>query len=135
MPEPIILYGTLTCPMVPSVRGMLTRAGAEFQYIDILQDSAGNSHVREINNGNASVPTLLFPDGSTLTEPSRAQLKAKLKDAGYLVPPPTLLQRFTEDPFSSLMGLAALIFGMIDGNWVFLVLGVGFLAYVWWRSR
>ncbi|MCA9935997.1 MAG: glutathione S-transferase N-terminal domain-containing protein [Ardenticatenaceae bacterium] len=136
MPEPIILYGTPTCPMVPPVRGILTRAGAEFQYIDISQDSAGNSRVREINNGNASVPTLLFPDGSTLTEPSRAQLQAKLKDAGFMVQPPSLLQRFTEDPFSSLMGLAALTFGIIDGgNWVFLALGVGFLAYVWWRSR
>lgn len=36
-------------------------------------------------DGNESVPTLLFPDGSTLTEPSVGELKAKLESLGYEV--------------------------------------------------
>ncbi len=135
MPDPIILYGTPTCPMIPPVRGMLQRAGADFQYVDISRDGEARARVREINNGNESVPTLVFPDGTTLTEPSGAQLQARLEAEGLTVKPATLLQRFTENPFASLLGLAALIFGLIDGNWVFLVLGAAFLAYVLWRSR
>lgn len=135
MPEPIILYGTPTCPMIPPVRGMLQRAGADFQYVDISRDKEARARVRDINNGNESVPTLVFPDGTTLTEPSGAQLQARLKAEGFTVRPPTLLQRFTENPFASLLGLVALVFGLIDGNWVFLVMGAALLAYVLWRSR
>ncbi len=135
MPEPIILYGTPTCPMIPPVRGMLQRAGADFQYVDISRDEEARARVRDINNGNESVPTLVFPDGTTLTEPSGAQLQARLEAAGFSVQPPSLLQRFTENPFASLMGLAALVFGLIDGNWVFWVMGAAFLVYVLWRSR
>lgn len=135
MPDPIMLYGTPTCPMIPPVRGMLQRAGADFQYVDISRDGAARARVREINHGNESVPTLVFPDGTTLTEPSTAQLQVRLEAAGYTVQPPTLLQRFTENPFTSVLGLAALIFGLIDGNWVFLVIGAAFLAFVLWQSR
>ncbi len=135
MPDPIILYGTPTCPMIPPVCGRLQPAGANFQYVDISRDGEARARVREINNGNESVPTLVFPDGTTLTEPSEAQLQARLEAEGLTVKPATLLQRFTENPFASLLGLAALIFGLIDGNWVFLVLGAAFLAYVLWRSR
>ena len=36
MTERIILYGSLTCPMVPPVVSLLRRASAEFDYVDIL---------------------------------------------------------------------------------------------------
>ncbi len=135
MPDPIILYGTPTCPMIPPVRGMLRRAGADFQYIDISRDDQARTRVRDINNGNESVPTLVFPNGTTLTEPSGAQLQARLEADGYTVQPPALWQRFAENPFFSLLGLAALIFGFIDGNWVFLVVGVALLAVTLWKSQ
>jgi hypothetical protein len=46
--------------------------------VDIRQDEAGRARVREINAGCESVPTLVFPDGSTLTEPSPHALNLKL---------------------------------------------------------
>jgi mycoredoxin len=49
-----------------------------FDQINIDNDAAARERVKAINNGYASVPTLIFPDGSTLTEPSFRQLRAKL---------------------------------------------------------
>lgn len=81
--DKIVVYGTPTCPMVPPVRNMLNSAGVEYDYIDITFDASARAQVMEINGGNASVPTLIFLDGTTLTEPSGAQLRKKLTDLGF----------------------------------------------------
>jgi len=86
IPDKIIVYGHPACPGVPPVRALLWRSGAAFAYINIYQDIAARQHVREINSGYESVPTLVFPDGSTLTEPSIGELKRKLESLGYRVP-------------------------------------------------
>jgi mycoredoxin len=131
MSEKIVLYGSPTCAMVPPVRGVLERAGAEFEYIDIFRDGNGRLHVREINNGNESVPTLVFTDGSTLTEPSLTQLKVKLAGLGYYGRSPTWLEVAQENLLMVLMSVGMLIFGIVDGgNWIFLALGGAILVGV-----
>lgn len=85
MKDAIILYGHPTCPNLGPVKGLLTQSKVKFEYIDIHQDSVAAARVREINNGNESVPTLVFPDGSTLTEPTVGELQSKLKSLGYKV--------------------------------------------------
>ena len=134
--QKVIMYGTPTCPMVPPVRGMLNRAQAPFNYVNIAEDAEGKGKVMAINDGNASVPTLVFPDGSTLTEPSTAVLREKLQSLGYTVPPPNLWQSLRDNPFFSIMGTAMLLFGIYDGgNWGFLALGLALLAYAVIVSR
>ena len=133
--EKVIMYGTPTCPMVPPVRGVLNRAGAEFDYVNIAEDPDGRGQVMAINDGNASVPTLVFPDGSTLTEPSTAVLRQKLESLGYTVPKPTLWQSLRDNPFYSIMGLAGVVFGLYDGNWVFIGLGLGMMVFAVVSSR
>lgn len=86
MPEKIIVYGTPICPMVPPVRGMLSQSDVDYDYIDISKDTGSRERVQQINSGNESVPTIEFPDGSTLTEPSLGELERKLKSLGYDVP-------------------------------------------------
>jgi mycoredoxin len=81
----ITLYGHPTCPAVGPVKGLLASAKVKFVYINIQQDSAAAARVRAINHGAESVPTLVFPDGSTLTEPTVGELKAKLESIGYQV--------------------------------------------------
>ena len=129
------MYGTPTCPMVPPVRGMLDRAQTPFDYVNIAEDAESRGKVMAINNGNASVPTLVFPDGSTLTEPSTAVLRQKLQSLGYKVPQPNLWQSLRDNPFYSIIGTAMFLFGLYDGNWVFMALGVGMLAYAVVSSR
>jgi mycoredoxin len=94
MSAKIMLYGHAKCPTVPLARTMLERAGAEFEYINIDTNEAARLRVREINRGYESVPTLVFPDGSTLTEPSTRTLKHKLAAMGYEFQPPAWLGAF-----------------------------------------
>jgi mycoredoxin len=85
MLDAIIVYGHPTCPALGPLKGLLTQSKVKFEYIDIHQDSVAAARVRAINNGNESVPTLVFPDGSTLTEPTVAELQSKLRSMGYQV--------------------------------------------------
>jgi mycoredoxin len=120
----IILYGSPTCAAVAPVRGILERAGAAFEYVDILRDEDGRQRVLEINKGYASVPTLVFADGSSLTEPSPEQLKRKLRRLGYGGRAPTWLEVVQENLIMVLISAGMLVFGIVDGgNWVFLALG------------
>jgi mycoredoxin len=125
MSEKVILYGSPTCAMVPPVRGVLERAGVAFAYVDILQDEDGRQRVLAINNGNASVPTIVFTDDSTLTEPSLSELKRKLGKLGYADGrSPTWLEAIQENLFLVLISVGMIIFSLVDGgNGVFLAVG------------
>lgn len=48
------------------------------EFVNIDQDPEAKQAVMAMNGGNASVPTILFPDGSMLVEPNYKQLRAKL---------------------------------------------------------
>jgi mycoredoxin len=82
----ITVYGHPACSQVFPIKSMLNRTHADYDYINIFEDLAARNRVRDINKGYESVPTLLFPDGSTLTEPSAGQLRDKLQSMGYEVP-------------------------------------------------
>ncbi len=69
------------------MRGLLAQAKIPYDYIDISRDSGAAAKVRALNGGNESVPTLVFPDGSSLTEPTVGQLKSKLESLGYRIGP------------------------------------------------
>ena len=91
----VVLYGSPYCGLVPRARRLLERAGAEYEYVDIARYADARARVREINGGYESVPTLAFPDGSTLTEPSAAALTAKLEELGYEFAPSTWRDRLS----------------------------------------
>ena len=46
--------------------------------VDIERDPAAADFVMSVNGGNQTVPTVVFPDGSVMTNPSAAQVKAQL---------------------------------------------------------
>jgi glutaredoxin-like protein len=76
--EPIKVYSTRWCPDCRRARQLLERHNIPFEWIDIEADAAAMEYVQRINGGYRSVPTLVFPDGSVLVEPSSAELEAKL---------------------------------------------------------
>jgi mycoredoxin len=92
--QAIILYGHEFCPAVPPVIGMLRLSGVAYEYHNIHQDELARLQVRDLNQGNESVPTLVFPDGSHLTEPSGRALAHKLSHLGYRVPPQAWLSAY-----------------------------------------
>lgn len=72
------MYSTPWCGYCHRLRGALERDGIEFAEVDIEADQAAARLVMKINNGNATVPTLVFADGTALTNPTPGQVKAKL---------------------------------------------------------
>lgn len=76
--QPLILYGTPWCPDCRRSKQFLGEHRVPYEYIDIDQDPAAQAVVMRINGGNRSVPTIVFPDGTSLTEPSSEALAQKL---------------------------------------------------------
>ena len=78
-PSQIVLYGTAMCGDCRRARQVLTDNAIQYLDIDIDHDEKGAEFVMAHNHGNRSAPTIVFPDGSTLTEPSRAILSEKIQ--------------------------------------------------------
>ena len=76
--DEIVCYGTTWCGQTRRSRAVLAACGATYRWVDIDQDAAGRTLVEQLNRGNRSVPTICFPDGSVLVEPSDEQLRMKL---------------------------------------------------------
>ncbi len=74
----IIVYGTNWCLDCFRTKRILDKYKINYQWIDINRDKDAKEFVRDVNHGNLSVPTIVFPDGSTLTEPSGQELRSKL---------------------------------------------------------
>lgn len=73
-----VLYSTPWCGYCHRLKSQLQREGIEFTEVDIEQDPASAEVVAQANGGNQTVPTLVFADGTALTNPSVAQVKAQL---------------------------------------------------------
>jgi mycoredoxin len=77
--DKIKLYTSRWCGHARSVEGFLKRNNIDFEKISIDGDDEARQALIELNNGFASVPTLLFPDGSQLTEPTLFEIRDKLE--------------------------------------------------------
>ena len=141
--EKLIFYGSPTCGRVPAVRDALEQFNVEYEYVDIARDAEGRQRVREINRGFESVPTLVFPDGSTLTEPTSAELKARLGEFGYesgASERATRVQRILGNPILLLVAGIVMVVGIALPNYWLLNLGgivllLGLLARWLQRGR
>jgi mycoredoxin len=74
----VTMYTSNWCPDCWRAKKVLESMHVQFTEVDITRDSEALALVEQLNNGYRSVPTILFPDGSVLTEPSTTQLVAKL---------------------------------------------------------
>lgn len=74
----IIVYGTTWCGDTRRARRFLEQNNIPYVWIDIDQDKEARAFVEKVNNGFRSVPTIIFPDGSMLVEPSTRKLGEKL---------------------------------------------------------
>jgi mycoredoxin len=73
------MYSTPWCGYCHRLKGQLAREGITFDVVDIEQEPAAADLVMSVNGGNQTVPTLVYSDGSAQTNPSLAQVKAKLE--------------------------------------------------------
>ncbi len=77
-PEIITLYGTGWCPDCKRSKQFFGEQRVAYHYVDIDQDAEAMAFVEKTNKGSRSIPTIVFPDGTVLVEPSNAQLAEKL---------------------------------------------------------
>jgi len=78
MDEPIKVYGASWCPDCRRAKRFLGDQRVPFEWHDIEVDPDGVKIVQERNNGNNVIPTVIFPDGSHLAEPSNEELAEKI---------------------------------------------------------
>jgi mycoredoxin len=72
------VFTTRWCGYCIRLKSQLSRVGIKFREIDIEDHADGAALVAKINDGNLTVPTVLFRDGSALTNPSVSQVSSRL---------------------------------------------------------
>jgi mycoredoxin len=75
---PVTMYTTSWCGYCVRLKRMMQTEGIDFAEVNIEVDEQAADIVMNANGGNRTVPTLLFADGSALTNPSIDQVKAQL---------------------------------------------------------
>ena len=78
MSEQFTLYSTPWCGYCHRLKGQLDREGISYVEVDIEAQPEAADIVEKANKGNQTVPTIVFADGTALTNPSLAQIKAQL---------------------------------------------------------
>lgn len=73
----IKVYGADWCGDCRRARRFLTEHEIDFEWIDTDASDEARAFVKEVNHGMASIPTIVFEDGSTMTEPSLSELEAR----------------------------------------------------------
>lgn len=70
----LTMYTTIWCGYCRRLKAQLDRAGIGFREVDIEYDEAAAAFVAGVNGGNQTVPTVLLPDGTALTNPTIDQI-------------------------------------------------------------
>ena len=74
----VTMYSTPWCGYCHRLKGQMDREGIAYDVVDIEQHPEAAALVESVNNGNQTVPTLVYADGSAQTNPSLIQVKEKL---------------------------------------------------------
>lgn len=74
----VTMFSTVWCGYCKRLKLMLDGTGIPYSVVDIEETPGTEELVKSVNDGNAVVPTLVFPDGSTETNPSLGTVKEKL---------------------------------------------------------
>ena len=77
-PSGIMVYSTVWCPDCKRAKQFFGEQRVAYTNVDIEQDEKSMAFVEKINEGMRIVPTIIFPDGEILVEPSNADLAKKL---------------------------------------------------------
>jgi len=76
----VLMFSTSWCGYCTRLKGQLDRAGVPYTDVNIEEVEGTAELVAKVNGGNQTVPTLVFPDGSTATNPSLAAVQARLAE-------------------------------------------------------
>lgn len=74
----VTVFTTSWCGYCRRLRSQLDRDQVTYLEVDIEESPEAADIVMMVNDGNRTVPTVLFPDGSTSTNPSSYEVMARL---------------------------------------------------------
>ena len=74
----ITMFSTTWCGYCRRLKGQLDREGIGYTEVNIEEVPKAADYVMQVNGGNQTVPTVVFPDGTAATNPSLAEVKARL---------------------------------------------------------
>lgn len=77
-PSQIVMYTTEYCPDCHRAKKFFEANNIEYLKVGLEGNADATEFVMDVNEGSRSVPTIIFPDGSVLVEPSWEELKQKL---------------------------------------------------------
>ena len=77
----IAVYATKWCSDCRLAKAVLSEHGVAHTWVDIDSDPASVATVLRLNGGYRTVPTIIFPDGRVLVEPSRRELEQALAES------------------------------------------------------
>jgi mycoredoxin len=78
--QPLIMYTTPWCGYCRRLKSQLASAGVEMTEVDIERDPAAADYVMTVNGGYQTVPTIVFGDGSTMTNPPARDVIKRLEE-------------------------------------------------------
>lgn len=78
--EALTLYTTTWCPFCTRLKELLDEKEIGYTEIDVDADAEAAAFVESVNGGNRVVPTALYSDGTTATNPPASQVRAKLAE-------------------------------------------------------
>ena len=74
------MYTTEWCGYCKRLKNQLNEIGIHFDEINIEEVPGTAEIVEKVNGGNRTVPTLVFTDGTAMTNPSAKQVQEKLSE-------------------------------------------------------
>lgn len=80
-PSVLTMYSTTWCGYCRRLKSQLDREGIAYVEVDIEAEPDAAEFVMSVNGGNQTVPTVHFPNGAALTNPTLAQVKEQLAAA------------------------------------------------------
>lgn len=79
MADVLTVYATTWCGDCYRTKAFLDRHKVRYEWVDVDAVPGAEALILAINKGHRSVPTLVFPDGTTMTEPTNGELAEKLQ--------------------------------------------------------
>jgi mycoredoxin len=74
----VTMFSTPWCGYCRGLKSALKREGIAYTEVDIERYEDGADFVMSVNGGNQTVPTVVFPDGTSATNPSLAEVRRRL---------------------------------------------------------
>ena len=74
----IKVYGTTWCGDCTRAKLFMDENDVSYDWTDVDEETQYQDYIKELNNGQMRVPTIIFPDGSILVEPSNEELAEKI---------------------------------------------------------